>query len=387
MLVGPAVSRVPVRRCQRLSHRGNGIPPGTTACVPPADRPQSGHGSHRTIRPAPARPGARAQTDAIHDQCGRRRSAVRRSRSRSRLHYATTLSPHHRTSAAASQERLGRATARRCQAGSAHRADARESGDGTRIGTTCGPSTSIMPVAVKVPDRTAMRTAHPSKPLHRADLLLRRRGHSTSLRARALLTAEGMQRRPDRFDGLTRRQTAERDQTTAGWSRRHRRHPATSAGCSPPPQCRLSGYGAVTPVPRDCPTQSRSRCLADDVGDTPRLRGSCSLGRLVAAASVGAGLSASPARVHLVREGRHPVVRQDVLERLPNDKCWVPYVSDCDEHAGSVHSKSLPTDPAGAEDYRPATRLSMQTRRRDDACPAEMPSSRAPSHGTLRLMG
>ena len=38
-------------------------------------------------------------------------------------------------------------------------------GDGARIGTTCGPSTSIMPVAMKVPDRTPMNrssveTAH-----------------------------------------------------------------------------------------------------------------------------------------------------------------------------------------------------------------------------------
>ena len=146
------------------------IPPGTTACVPPADRPQSGHGSHRTIRPAPARPGARAQTDAIHDQYGTPRSAVRRSRSRSRLHYATTLSPHHRTSAAASQERSG---VRRPVAVRLARLTARtlvSTSDGARIGTTCGPSTSIMPVAVKAPDRTPMNRSS-VETAHTADLL------------------------------------------------------------------------------------------------------------------------------------------------------------------------------------------------------------------------
>ena len=100
MLVGPALPRAPVRRRERLSHGGQRVPTGTRACVPPADRHQSGHGSCRTTRPAPARPGARAQSDAIHDQSGRRRSAVRHSRSRSGLHYATALSPHHRTSTA-----------------------------------------------------------------------------------------------------------------------------------------------------------------------------------------------------------------------------------------------------------------------------------------------
>jgi hypothetical protein len=66
---------------------------GARACVRPADRPQSGHDSPRTTRPAHARPGARAQTDATHDQSGRRRSAVRHSRSRSCLHYATASRP------------------------------------------------------------------------------------------------------------------------------------------------------------------------------------------------------------------------------------------------------------------------------------------------------
>ena len=77
-------------------------------------------------------------------------------------------------------------------------------------------------------------------------------------------------------------------------------------------------------------------------------------------------LSIGPGRVDLVGKGRHPVVGQDVLQRLPNDKCWVLNVSDCDEHVGAMDSESLTADPAGAEDHRPATRLSMQTHRRDD---------------------
>ena len=60
-----------------------------------------------------------------------------------------------------------------------------------------------------------MRTADPLKP---------RTGQTGScevsdirpLRAHAILGAEGMEHRPGRFDGLIRRQTAERDQTTAG---------------------------------------------------------------------------------------------------------------------------------------------------------------------------
>ena len=43
-------------------------------------------------------------------------------------------------------------------------------GDGARIGTTCGPSTSIMPIAVKVPDRTPMNRSS-VETAHRADLL------------------------------------------------------------------------------------------------------------------------------------------------------------------------------------------------------------------------
>ena len=60
-----------------------------------------------------------------------------------------------------------------------------------------------------------MRTADPLKP---------RTGQTCScelsdirpLRARALLGAEGIEHRSGRLDGLMRRQTAERDQTTAG---------------------------------------------------------------------------------------------------------------------------------------------------------------------------
>ena len=62
------------------------------ACGRPADGPRNGLGSCRTTRSAPARPGGRAQSDAIHDRSGRRRSAVRRFLSRSGLQYATAFS-------------------------------------------------------------------------------------------------------------------------------------------------------------------------------------------------------------------------------------------------------------------------------------------------------
>jgi hypothetical protein len=82
------------------------VPTGARACVRPADRPRSGHGSCRTRRPAPARPGGRAQTAAIHARSGRRRTAVRRSLFRSGLRYATAFSLHDRTSIAPSQSRF-----------------------------------------------------------------------------------------------------------------------------------------------------------------------------------------------------------------------------------------------------------------------------------------
>ena len=76
---------------------------GARTGVRPADRPRSGLGSCHTRRPAPARPGRRTQTHAIHDPCGRPRTAARRFLSQSGLRYATALSPHHRTSIAPSQ--------------------------------------------------------------------------------------------------------------------------------------------------------------------------------------------------------------------------------------------------------------------------------------------
>ena len=112
---------------------------GAKAGVPPADRHQSGHGSCRTTRPAPARPGARAQTDAIHDQSGRRRSAVRHSRSRSGLHYATALSPHHRTSTALSR---GSRPHRRCERKSVRWPDAEANSQ--RDQTTAGLPTALI---------------------------------------------------------------------------------------------------------------------------------------------------------------------------------------------------------------------------------------------------
>ena len=79
------------------------VPTGARAGVRRADRPRSGLGNCRTRRPAPARPGRRPQTDAIHDPSGRHRTAARRFLSRSGLRYATALSPHHRASIARSQ--------------------------------------------------------------------------------------------------------------------------------------------------------------------------------------------------------------------------------------------------------------------------------------------
>jgi hypothetical protein len=95
-------------------------------------------------------------------------------------------------------------------------------------------------------------------------------------------------------------------------------------------------------------------------------------------APVSDDLSVSPVCGDLVGKGRHPVVGQNSLERLPNDERCILSVSDGDEHVGAMDDESLPTDPAGAEDHRPATRLAMQTHRRDDG-PAQ-PESR-----TVRL--
>ena len=107
-LVGdPGAGRAGAARAARAVQPGRArVPTGVQAGVRPADRPRSGLGSCRTRRPAPARPGRRTQTDAIHDPSGRHGTAARRCLSRSDLEYAKALSPHHRTSIAPSRSRL-----------------------------------------------------------------------------------------------------------------------------------------------------------------------------------------------------------------------------------------------------------------------------------------
>ncbi len=56
----------------------------------------------------------------------------------------------------------------------------------------------------------------------------------------------------------------------------------------------------------------------------------------------------SPARVDLGWKGRHPVVGQDALQRLPDDLRWVIDVSDGDKQVGAMDGESLSTDSAGA---------------------------------------
>jgi hypothetical protein len=52
--------------------------------------------------------------------------------------------------------------------------------------------------------------------------------------------------------------------------------------------------------------------------------------------------SITPARVELVGEGRHPVVRKDCLQRLPNDKCWIVDIGHRHEHVGPIDGETLP---------------------------------------------
>ena len=54
------------------------VPNGARTCVRPADRPQSGLGTRRTTRSAPAVLGGPGQTDAIHDRSRRPRGGVGR---------------------------------------------------------------------------------------------------------------------------------------------------------------------------------------------------------------------------------------------------------------------------------------------------------------------
>ena len=91
-------------------------------------------------------------------------------------------------------------------------------------------------------DRMPMRTADRLKP-HTGQTCSYEVLDTRPVRALAVLGADGMEHRPGRFDGLMRRQTAERDQTTAGLSGRTRTPPVTSAGCSPLLQCRRPGHG------------------------------------------------------------------------------------------------------------------------------------------------
>jgi hypothetical protein len=73
------------------------------------------------------------------------------------------------------------------------------------------------------------------------------------------------------------------------------------------------------PTPRP-PRKGAPRGASGGVVIGLQLRGSGSLGRRWRRLRSKPALSISPARVDLIGKGRHPVVGQDVLQRLPNDK-------------------------------------------------------------------
>ncbi len=76
--------------------------------------------------------------------------------------------------------------------------------------------------------------------------------------------------------------------------------------------------------------------------------------------------SGSPARVDLVREGCHPVVGQDDLQRLPHHRRWIVNSSNRHKNVGPMDGKALATHPTRAKNHRAPTRLSMQTDRRQN---------------------
>lgn len=79
-----------------------------------------------------------------------------------------------------------------------------------------------------------------------------------------------------------------------------------------------------------------------------RVRESGSLGRPQRRLGSQPTLLISPACFDLGWNGRHPVVGQDALQRLPDDQRWVIDVSDGDKQVGAMDGESLSTDPAGA---------------------------------------